>query len=199
MTILTEEKELEQIKEEEIIASKETHDLLHMSEINILVDGYDDIFSDFDPRPYSQRSLSIDFLEEARRASRDKSFDGIELEFLVPVAKRDENLEVVLRKRLHDHFKRHHALILKDINEVKREGTIKTVIGFIMMLFPFFVDFISIHEGFVRQFLLLMFEPAGWFFFWTGLETLMSEWKKYKLDLEFYDKMSKGKIKFNSY
>jgi len=32
--------------------------LLQLSEISLIIDTYDDIFSDFDPRPYSQRALA---------------------------------------------------------------------------------------------------------------------------------------------
>ena len=43
---------------------EETEKLLQQSEISLLLDSYDDIFSDFDPRPYNQRALSQDFLAE---------------------------------------------------------------------------------------------------------------------------------------
>ena len=57
--------------------------LLQLSEISLIIDTYDDIFSDFDPRPYSQRALSDDFLLEARKASKDKVSGTFELNFLV--------------------------------------------------------------------------------------------------------------------
>ena len=46
----------------------EKQDLLSKGEISILLDTYDDIFSDFDPRPYSQRALSR---SEERRVGKE--------------------------------------------------------------------------------------------------------------------------------
>ena len=56
----------------EVQTTLEQTALLKKSEISLSLDNYDDIFSDFDPRPFSQRALSDDFLIEAKKASRDK-------------------------------------------------------------------------------------------------------------------------------
>ena len=49
------------------------------SEIPLWLDNYNDLFSDFDPRHYSNRALSQDFLEELKRASRDKQTKTVNL------------------------------------------------------------------------------------------------------------------------
>ena len=41
-------------------------------DIPLVLDSYDDIFSDFDPRPYSERAMSGDFLLECKKASAEK-------------------------------------------------------------------------------------------------------------------------------
>ena len=48
--------------------------LLELAEISILLDSYDDIFSDFDPSPYSERTLSDDYfnINDRRFPSRGK-------------------------------------------------------------------------------------------------------------------------------
>lgn len=38
-----------------------------LNSIQIALDHYDDIFSDFDPSPFSQRMLSDDFLKEMQK------------------------------------------------------------------------------------------------------------------------------------
>ena len=50
--------------------------------ISLILDNYDDIFSDFDPRPYTVRALSDDFLNECRKAIIEKG-ENIELRFLL--------------------------------------------------------------------------------------------------------------------
>ena len=92
-------------------------------EVSFWLDGYDDIFSDFDPRPYSQRSLSDDFLAEARKASRDKDQDKLELRLLVANDKRDPKIEAMIRKRLRDHFSKHANQLRADIRKTRNSST----------------------------------------------------------------------------
>src|SRR3989339_701864 len=66
------------------LTSEEKQSIRHISQVSMWLDGYDDIFSDFDPRPYSQRSLSDDFLSEAKKVSSGKTGDRLELRFLIP-------------------------------------------------------------------------------------------------------------------
>ena len=57
---------------------------LREGNISLILDDYNDLFSDFDPRHYSERALSDDFLAESKRASRDKPAGSLEVKFLVP-------------------------------------------------------------------------------------------------------------------
>ena len=41
---------------------EKVRNLLKKGEISLLLDSYTGIFSDFDPRPYAERTLSDDFL-----------------------------------------------------------------------------------------------------------------------------------------
>ena len=67
--------------------------------ISLVLDSYNDIFSDFDPRDYSEKALSEDFLSECKRAARDKE-NHIELRLLIPIKKRNSTHENKIRKRL---------------------------------------------------------------------------------------------------
>ena len=55
--------------------------------VSLSLNGYNDLFSYFDPRTYSQRTLSDDFLVEAKHALRDRNQAGLELNLLVPADK----------------------------------------------------------------------------------------------------------------
>ena len=50
-------------KQEEM-SGESKHSLLKLAEISILLDSYDSIFYDFDLSPYSERTLSDDWLLE---------------------------------------------------------------------------------------------------------------------------------------
>ena len=83
-------------------------------EISIRLESFDDIFSDFDMRGFDKRALSVDFLDEIKRASLDKDESGIELALYAPEKERDESKEGTIKERLSAHFNRHYGLVLKE-------------------------------------------------------------------------------------
>lgn len=172
--------------------------IIQPSEIRLLLNSYDDIFSIFDPRPYSQKALSEDFLSEAKKASRDKK-DGIQLNLLIPVKKRKKHEEEIIRKRLKEHFSKHFDLLKKDVkNIVLKQGLSFIISGIIIMFIASVLLFFYKEQTFFITFLIIFLEPAGWFLFWEGLGLVIFESKKVKPNLEFYEKMSKCKISFLS-
>lgn len=52
--------------------SKKTKRLIPSQNISIWLDTYDDIFSDFDYRQFSEKALSDDFLTELQKMYREK-------------------------------------------------------------------------------------------------------------------------------
>ena len=72
---------------------KKKQNFLKLSQITLTLDKYGDIFSDFDPRSYIERALSIDFLSEIRRASREKPNGVIELKMLIPKKVRNQKMK----------------------------------------------------------------------------------------------------------
>jgi len=170
--------------------------LLKDSEISLWIDTYDDIFSDFDPREYSERALSQDFLEEARRASRDKK-EGIELIFLAPKNIRNPKTEAIVKKRLKEHFKRHALGFRKEKMRIINQGIIFFILGILFMIGATF--FIAGHQNFMMTLLSVFLEPGGWFLFWSGLQLMIFEAREKTPDLEFYRKMSKADITFRDY
>ena len=111
------------VKKDKTNNTEETkQDLLKMSEVSIILDTYEDIFSDFDPRPFSQRALSDDFLLEAKKASRERNSGEIEIKFLIPEQKRNIREESLIKKRLHEYFKKHLIQIKDEINSIKKRG-----------------------------------------------------------------------------
>ncbi len=171
--------------------------LLHFSEISLILDNYDDIFSAFDPRPYHERALSDDFLQEAKRASRDKE-EGIELKLLIPKKLRNKNSEEQIKKRLRDHFKKHFNIIFKEVKQIKREGALLGFVGLMMIILAAYLSSFE-SSNIVMHFFVVLFEAGGWFTGWTGLDQFYYTANEKKPDLDFYRKMSKCKITFLNY
>ncbi len=180
------------------IEKSEKHKLMHLSEISLMLDTYDDIFSDFDPRPYSERALSDDFLVEMKRASRDKPSGGISLNMQIP--KREHNLgtEKIIKNRLRDHFKHHHDILHAEIQKLRIQGTLIAIIGFVLMGTAIMLGDLGITPRIVTMALVVL-EPSGWFAMWFGFDKIFYTAGSRKPDLTFYEKMIKCDIVFLPY
>ena len=177
---------------------EETQKILEMSEISLWLDNYDDIFSDFDPRPYSLRSLSDDFLSEAKKASRDKDENRLELRFLISQEHRDPKVEATIKKRLREHFSKHAKLLQDEISQTRKRSVILVLLGIFMMLGATYV-YAYQPDTFTFRFLFVLLEPAGWFTTWFALDNLFYTMGSKKLEYEFYKKIVKFEIIFISY
>lgn len=171
------------------------------SAISLRLDQYDDIFSDFDIRPYANRALSVDFLDEIKRASCDKREDGIELMLHVPAHARNESDEDTITERLKAHFKKHYHLLLGKKRRVMKFGTIMVIMGIFCMIAATFIIFEDPSQDIFLSFLVVFLEPAAWFLLWEGMDQILFNSKSANPDIEFYRKMSnaQGRITFGSY
>lgn len=181
------------------ITEEEKKRLLSLSEVSLSLDTYDDIFSDFDPRPYSQRVLSDDFLSEAKKASKDKASGNIELNFMIPTNQVNTYHESIIKKRLREHFKKHYALLTTEKRKVIRIGLSFAGVGILLMFMASFIMFKFTGESFLMNFLVVLLEPAGWFLFWSGMDQVIFKAKETNPDLEFYGKMVNCQVSFLHY
>jgi len=163
--------------------------------ISLILDSYDDIFSDFDPRPYHEKALSDDFLFECKNAVRDQN-EKFFLRLLVPKQKRNYSDEAKIRKRLLEHFHKHFLEKQKEIKQIKKSGIFWFCAGTAIMLLS---TYLYLKEGFLNNFFFIISEPAGWFFFWEGLGKIFIVSKEKKPEFTFYKKMSHTEIIFSEY
>lgn len=171
--------------------------LVDESEISLVLDSYDDIFSDFDPRPYDHRVLSFDLLAEAKRAAREK-IAGLSLRFMMPSGLRDTNKEQLIIKRLHSHFEKHANILRKEKIINNRKGVFLALLGFFLTACAAGVSF-YFKESMPATIALVILEPAGWFTIWNGLDIVFQGWNSKKAEHEFYHKMASAEIVFNGY
>ncbi len=173
-------------------------ELLKKSEISLWLDHYDDIFSDFDPRPYSQRGISDDFLKEARKAVRETKLGVLELRFLVPENHQKQEHEAMIKKRLREHFRKHADLLRIERRESIRRGTMMAATGFLSLLAAAAVDYYN-KEAFLWSLVTVIMEPAGWFTIWYGLDLMIFKSREKAPEQEFYEKIAKADISFDTY
>jgi hypothetical protein len=163
--------------------------------ISLILDSYEDIFSSFDPRHYSERALSDDFLVECKRASAEKDED-FELRLLVPHGKRNLNHEKEILFRLKDHFNKHFKREERKVIHTKREGIAWFLVGTVLMIIA---TFVSGKEEFIMKLVETMLIPAGWFMFWEGLSKVFITSRENFPDYGFYNRIKNARVKFFSY
>ncbi|MFA5763906.1 MAG: hypothetical protein WC915_03760 [archaeon] len=182
----------------EILTDEQKKALLEDAKISLWIDSYDELFSDFDPRSYSKREISADFLSEVKRFARDQ-IDGVDLVILVPPKVRDKNMEGIIKKRLKQSFLKQYTLLVEKKKKILLQGVAFILFGIFFMIFTTFILFTYDVKDFFIYFFGVIGEPAGWFLFWEGLNLIIFDSKERNSDLKFNKKMSKINIIFNDY
>jgi hypothetical protein len=167
------------------------------AQITLQIDSYHSIFSDFDPRPFAQRALSSDFLDEMKRASSDKSEGKIELCFLMRGARNIAEENTIVR-RLKAHFERHHKESEKEKDAIILKGMLFSAVGIVFMFLTTLLLFRYEHSTLLASLFIVVLEPAGWFSFWEGLNHIFFESKSVYPALSFYKKMRTATITFTT-
>lgn len=173
--------------------------LLEVSEVSMILKGYNYIFSDFDPRGLHERSISDDFLREARKAVVDREGGEFELNFMVPHGIRNQTEENVIKKRLHEYFQQQADRLGSVRRKKVRRGLFFAMTGLVLMFIATWLLYIFKEQFFVFSFLVVLLEPAGWFFFWEGLDDVVFEADPNREERNFYQKMTRAKISFLGY
>jgi hypothetical protein len=162
-------------------------------DIPLILNSYNDIFSIFDPRPYSQKALSKDFIFECQKASEDKKGE-IELKILVKREERNSKDEEVITKRIKEHFRKHFLEKKKELFNLRLIGLMWFFVGCFLIVLTTFL--IPKDNEFLIRLLIAIAHPAGWFFLWEGMGKIIIHSKDKKQEHIFNKKMSNVKITF---
>ena len=168
-----------------------------LAKINILLSSYNHIFSDFDPNPYAERTLSQDFITQTQNISKNKIGTNVLVTLLLPANRRNEKEEKVIIERLYLYFRTIQLQLVADVKTIKKRGGLLALVGTITMIAASYMSFIK-PEKYAAHLLIVLFEPAGWFLLWRGLDHLVSTSKETKEELNFYSKMIKSEIIFSN-
>jgi len=172
--------------------------MLELSEIGLYIDNYDFIFSDFDPRPFKERDVSEDFMEAAARLFRKNKTRKVDLSLLISSDKRKADDEAVIKERLKEYFSLCNKKIQSEMKDISKKGFIFIALGVFFMLAATYSLSIP-QDSFLKKFIIIIFEPSGWFFFWEGLNKLLLEASRMKPNADFYAGMADCNIYFISY
>lgn len=168
--------------------------------VMVAIDDYEDIFSDFDTRPFSERSLSDDFLKELSHRTLETPKGELELVLALPKALRKEKDEATIKNRLRKHFKEEIRKLEEKRVFKRRKGAVYLSIAAIALTLEALLieqaEHISKIVFALAQAIVL---PAGWFTAYTGLEKIVQPYEEDAGDYIFFRKMLAASYTFVSY
>jgi len=157
------------------------------------LDSYDDIFSDFDPRPYSKRQISDDFIYELKKQLKETPKGNYEINFYLPKEKRDLKLEAIIKKRLRNYFENESKILNEKTKKIDRKYLVYMLFG----LGVLFAYGIILEDGNrTLNIIANLILPLGWFSVWTSLDYFINQKNQENEKLLFFDKMKKCNYSF---
>jgi hypothetical protein len=170
------------------IEMKTVSDILQS--VQVALDEYDDLFSDFDPSPYETKILSDDFLLELRKRYAETKSGELVVHFTIPSGRRSEKIEAIVKKRLKEYFKAQHTKLGKNVRDIRMRGLLRVVAGAAVLVVAFgFASSVSL----ALENLLLV--PA-WFLLWSGFDNLLDAPTKLASEMRFNERFMKAKYNF---
>ncbi len=163
-----------------------------IKEIAIAIDSWDDVFSDFDPRPLTDRTLSEDFLNELKRRYVESTPGNYSITIFAPLNMKDEKSEKIVISRLKKYFKYGANTKLKEMQMERFHGTLLCLFGFISLAIVTFTAASKLIP-LTKDLIALFFEPIGWFSFWEGLCKVSDSRNP---EGAFFERLAKADFKF---
>ncbi|MEW6089195.1 MAG: hypothetical protein AB1498_12920 [bacterium] len=171
--------------------------LRDINEVSIAIDTWDDVFSDFDPRPLNERELSEDFISELKKRYRETQTGNIIISIYEPVSLKDSNAEKMVVHRIKRFFKHQYLQGLKDIGRIRMRGGIFVFLGISSLTILTLVTHYNILlTKLANEILGIALMPLGWFGIWEGFSKLVDTSPKVFQDNELFDKLSKAEFRF---
>lgn len=163
--------------------------------VNIWIDKYADVFSDFDTRPLNKRKLSNDFITEICKMVREEPTTKVELNFNILDDQKDVEVENIIISHMKTLFTNNQKAEKEVIKKTTQKGYMMTSLGFLIILVLAYVSSIAKGIFFINS-LPVLIEPLAWFVTWTGLDHIF---KHYGNDngLDINTRMLQAKISFS--
>ena len=169
----------------------------NLAEVSLWLDDFNDIYSDFDSRHFLKRRISDDFLHELQLSLKYRDTPINNMVLLIPEQKRNKEIEKDTITSLHNYFSQQFYLNQNRYRKVFRKGMIMLFAGIIIMSVNFILNFKYL-QNLVLSLLRVLFEPAGWFLMWVGLDALYYDLHTLKKEKAKFNGLAQMKIHFQS-
>jgi hypothetical protein len=163
--------------------------------VNIWIDKYSDVFSDFDTRPLIKRKLSNDLIAEVCKLVQMNSSDKVNITFNLLDDRRDIEVEKIIVSHIKTHFTNNRKAEKDSMKKTVRMGYLLTLLGFSIILG--FAYLASLAKGiFFLNSLPVVIEPLAWFVTWTGLDHIFKQFGSDKT-IDVNSRMLEAAISFS--
>jgi hypothetical protein len=156
----------------------------------ISLDSYDDMFDDFDIRPYKERALSADFINVLNGRVRKVDFAReMTLILTMPKKARDRNHERAIEKRLKEHLGNAAKYWDNKAKDTRNAGIFYILVGLAIYVGGGMIgtDFYT-----ARQYLLI----PSWFLIWHALDLIVMDIPKMNAKRDFNRYVRNARITF---
>ncbi|MCK5706654.1 MAG: hypothetical protein KAI43_03290 [Candidatus Aureabacteria bacterium] len=168
-----------------------------IKQISIAIDTWDDVFSDFDPRPIKDRMLSEDFIVELKKRYRETKKGDFVIEILAPVDLCNPNTERSVIQRLKRDFKHRSLQKRKELSKLRRRGTVFVLFGIFFLTALTLLTYYKVVSKLAIEILGIIFMPLGWFGIWEGFSKIVDPSRVSIQEEIIFDKLSRAVIKFH--
>jgi hypothetical protein len=167
-----------------------------IKEISIAIDTWDDIFSDFDPRPLNIRALSEDFIAELKKRYRETRKGDFLVTIYAPISLKSAESEKAVTQRLKKHFKHRSMQRQKELNRIRRRGIIFVIMGICSLGFLTISTYFQLFRELAIEILSIVFMPLGWFGIWEGFSKIVDASPIFLQEEILFNKLSRAFYQF---
>ncbi|MEM4366717.1 MAG: hypothetical protein QW035_01130 [Candidatus Anstonellales archaeon] len=161
-------------------------------EVVLALDDYNDIFDDFDIRPYKERAISVDFREELqRRISKLGCEERIGIVLTLPRYKRIRTDEKIIARRLRAYFEDRYVMYSARKHKSWAKTALFIMLGLACLAASFYISSIS---ELLSEYLII----GVYFFTWQGLDEFIYSYPKISRRVERYRCMKEAHIRFSN-
>jgi hypothetical protein len=144
-----------------------------LKDISIAIDSWDDVFSDFDPRPLAERTLSEDFVQELKKRYHEGRKGMLSVTICAPAALKDERTEHLVSARVKEWFSMRAAQIHHEIRRERARGVVFLLCGFVCLTMLTLLGLSRLFAQPWAEFVEIALMPLGWFGMWEGVAKLV--------------------------
>ena len=163
--------------------------------IQIALDDYNDIFSDFDVSSYEERTFSEDFMKELHKRYTEDKGGNFVLRLSLPKNARNTKSEKIIKKRFDQYFTNKAQEIKKTLRKRADTAFTKMAIGIFLLSLQVIVEYYDIKDLTIH--LLSTFTiPAGWYLLYSSFESVFDHMRYVSQKQNYYQKLADARYEF---